>query len=52
MGDFNGDGIADLAIGSMDSPVTVLLGKGDGTFQTTMIGRHSVIGYSRGGGGF
>jgi len=35
VGDFNGDGIADLAVGSAASfNVTVLLGNGDGTFQS------------------
>ena len=34
-GDFNGDGFADLAFGvSGESAVEVLIGKGDGTFQT------------------
>ncbi len=33
VGDFNGDGIPDLAVSSVDdSKVTILLGKGDGTF--------------------
>lgn len=33
VGDFNGDGIADLAVTSKDNgTVTILLGKGDGTF--------------------
>jgi hypothetical protein len=37
-GDFNGDGIPDLAVASWDNPqevgrVTVLIGKGDGTFS-------------------
>ncbi len=34
VGDFNGDGIPDLAIANYDdNTVSVLLGKGDGTFQ-------------------
>jgi hypothetical protein len=32
VGDFNGDGIPDLAISAV--PASILLGKGDGTFQT------------------
>lgn len=36
VGDFNGDGIPDLAVwsGSSSYSVTILLGKGDGTFST------------------
>ncbi len=35
VGDFNGDGILDLAVSNMtDNTVTVLLGSGDGTFTT------------------
>ena len=40
-GDFNGDGIADLAVmNSFTNSITVLLGKGDGTFTqgTTILG--------------
>ncbi len=33
VGDFNGDGIADLAVADFYGGVRVLLGKGDGTFQ-------------------
>ena len=36
VGDFNGDGKADLAVANAASDnVSVLLGKGDGTFQDT-----------------
>ena len=34
VGDFNGDGIADLAIADLHAGVRILLGKGDGTFQS------------------
>ena len=35
VGDFNGDGIPDLAISNeSSSTVSILLGKGDGTFQS------------------
>jgi hypothetical protein len=40
VGDFNGDGKADLVIGS--DPVSVLLGNGDGTFQAPM--NHYAVG--------
>lgn len=33
-GDFNGDGIADLAVATGNNSVSMLLGKGDGTFPT------------------
>jgi hypothetical protein len=36
VGDFNGDGIPDLAVTSIDNNnVTILLGNGDGTFRTS-----------------
>jgi len=34
-GDFNGDGIADLAVASDDGGVYILVGKGDGTFTVS-----------------
>jgi hypothetical protein len=36
VGDFNGDGIADLAIADLHAGVRILLGKGDGTFQSSV----------------
>src|ERR1017187_6145544 len=42
VGDFNGDGIADLATGNMNGPVTLNLGEGDGTFRSNQIGRAHV----------
>jgi hypothetical protein len=33
VGDFNGDGIPDIAVGATNKFVSVLLGKGDGTFK-------------------
>ena len=35
VGDFNGDGIPDLAVMNASQTVTILLGKGDGTFTAT-----------------
>jgi hypothetical protein len=44
-GDFNGDGISDLAVPSeFNETVTVLLGNGDGTFQT--VAESSTVGNS------
>jgi hypothetical protein len=34
-GDFNGDGVTDLAVGNADSSFSTLTGRGDGTFQPT-----------------
>jgi hypothetical protein len=36
VGDFNGDGIADLATANEGGTASVLLGKGDGTFSTAL----------------
>lgn len=46
-GDFSGDGIADLAVANVkDNTVSVLLGKGDGTFSEAARGPISVVGAS------
>jgi trimeric autotransporter adhesin len=39
VGDFNNDGIPDLAIpnGTFSAPITILLGKGDGTFTSSSL---------------
>ena len=48
LGDFNGDGLADLAMLSQAAvppgPVTILLGNGDGTFQTPALYTNSAAG--------
>jgi hypothetical protein len=45
MGDFNGDGIPDLAVANYGGTVSVLLGQGDGTFQ-------KAVNYAAGAGPF
>jgi hypothetical protein len=47
VGDFNGDGIPDLAMTSeFASPLTILLGKGDGTFTQAANQPSTPLGYS------
>jgi len=36
IGDFNGDGKADLALGGVGFSLSMLLGNGDGTFQPSV----------------
>jgi hypothetical protein len=48
VGDFNGDGIPDLAVANLGVSSVVLLGNGDGTFHALAhaISLHSAIGFS------
>ena len=48
VGDFNGDGVPDLALPDEHSLVAIVMGKGDGTFQAPFLflGGETVISYS------